>query len=187
MVLAPWVVHSVYSFLTKNERERNTTNLLVIPILVWRMLHSHIWISLARYQTAKSKHRILDKGIEFEQVDRERNWLVFLFYICCCSCFLVSIIIFSCILFHLWDLKNEWQGWPDPSEWYFILHRAYDSSRDFKIASMEMEWCDYHHSPSYGTSGIPLLLVSQRIAPSFPLLSLPFPPSFIYRYRAHYM
>ncbi|RRT62889.1 hypothetical protein BHE74_00044247 [Ensete ventricosum] len=38
------------------------------------MLHNQIWISLARFQNARSKHRIIDKSIEFEQVDRERNW-----------------------------------------------------------------------------------------------------------------
>nr|DAD18695.1 TPA_asm: hypothetical protein HUJ06_020158 [Nelumbo nucifera] len=44
--------------------------LLVLPTILWRVFHSQFWISLARYQTAKSKHI----GIEFEQVDRERNW-----------------------------------------------------------------------------------------------------------------
>ncbi|KAI3876359.1 hypothetical protein MKW98_021211, partial [Papaver atlanticum] len=36
-------------------------------------VYGQIWITLARFQTARSKHRILDKRIEFEQVDRERN------------------------------------------------------------------------------------------------------------------
>ncbi|XP_042502463.1 very-long-chain aldehyde decarbonylase GL1-5-like [Macadamia integrifolia] len=74
LVLAPWVVHSVYSFVTKDETERDITNLLIFPFLLWRLLHNQLWISLARYHTAKSKHRIVDKSIEFEQVDRERNW-----------------------------------------------------------------------------------------------------------------
>ncbi|XP_019187912.1 PREDICTED: protein ECERIFERUM 1-like isoform X2 [Ipomoea nil] len=38
------------------------------------MLHNQLWISLSRYRTAKGDNRIVDKGIEFEQVDRERNW-----------------------------------------------------------------------------------------------------------------
>ncbi|KAK1559700.1 hypothetical protein Q3G72_017417 [Acer saccharum] len=38
------------------------------------MLHNQIWISLYRYRTAKGNNRIVDKPIDFEQVDRERNW-----------------------------------------------------------------------------------------------------------------
>ncbi|OVA07674.1 Fatty acid hydroxylase [Macleaya cordata] len=74
IVLAPWVVHSVYSYVTKEESERDLTGLLILPYLLWRWIHGQAWITLARFQTARSKHRILDKGIEFEQVDRERNW-----------------------------------------------------------------------------------------------------------------
>jgi aldehyde decarbonylase len=40
------------------------------------MLHNQIWISVSRYQTAIGKRRIVDKGLEFEQVDRETNWLI---------------------------------------------------------------------------------------------------------------
>ncbi|KAI3866707.1 hypothetical protein MKX03_006555 [Papaver bracteatum] len=76
IVLAPWVAHSVYSYVTSKDEiwERDLTSLLVLPYLLWRWIHGQIWITLARFQTARSKHRILDKGIEFEQVDRERNW-----------------------------------------------------------------------------------------------------------------
>ncbi|KAJ4950024.1 hypothetical protein NE237_026856 [Protea cynaroides] len=74
VVLAPWVAQSVYSYLTTEERERDITNLLIFPSLLWRLLHGQLWISLARYQTAKTKQRIVNKSIEFEQVDRERNW-----------------------------------------------------------------------------------------------------------------
>nr|DAD33731.1 TPA_asm: hypothetical protein HUJ06_012582 [Nelumbo nucifera] len=74
LVLAPWVAHSIYSFVSKGPKDGDWTNLLIFPYLLWRMLHHQAWITLARYQTAKSKHRILDRGIEFEQVDRERNW-----------------------------------------------------------------------------------------------------------------
>ncbi|OVA16052.1 Fatty acid hydroxylase [Macleaya cordata] len=75
VVLAPWVMDSMYSFITaKDERERDITPTLIFPVLLWRMLHNQIWISLARFRTAKAKNRILDKTIEFEQVDRESNW-----------------------------------------------------------------------------------------------------------------
>lgn len=74
VVLAPFVVHSIYSFLTKDENGCDLTNFLVLPFLLSRMLHNQIWISLSRYRTAKGNNRILDKTIEFEQVDRESNW-----------------------------------------------------------------------------------------------------------------
>lgn len=57
-------------------KEVDIVYLLFFPTLLLRMLHNQIWISLARFQTARSRHLILDRGIEFEQVDRERNWSV---------------------------------------------------------------------------------------------------------------
>lgn len=74
VVLAPWIIHSTYSFIAKDEKERELAYFLIFPILLWRMLHNQIWISLSRYRTAKGSNRIVDKAIEFEQVDRERNW-----------------------------------------------------------------------------------------------------------------
>ncbi|XP_059458020.1 very-long-chain aldehyde decarbonylase CER1-like [Corylus avellana] len=74
VVLAPWVAHSTYSFMVKGESERDIGYFLILPFLLLRMLHNQIWISLSRYRTAKGNNRIVDKGIEFEQVDRERNW-----------------------------------------------------------------------------------------------------------------
>ena len=86
VVLAPWAIHSTYSFMF-GEEGTDLFYFLVLPFLLWRMLHNQIWISLSRYQTAKGKATIIDKGLEFEQVDRERNWLLvfllaffFLFY-----------------------------------------------------------------------------------------------------------
>ncbi|KAG8391438.1 hypothetical protein BUALT_Bualt01G0187800 [Buddleja alternifolia] len=74
MILAPWGIQSIYSFATKGKSERDYTNLMIIPFLIWRALHNQIWISYSRYRTAKGNNRIVDKGIEFEQVDRETNW-----------------------------------------------------------------------------------------------------------------
>ncbi|GMN69770.1 hypothetical protein TIFTF001_038815 [Ficus carica] len=49
--------------------------------MLLRMLHNQIWITLSRYLCARGNNRILDKGIEFDQVDRERNCAVeFLYY-----------------------------------------------------------------------------------------------------------
>ncbi|RWR86246.1 protein ECERIFERUM 1-like protein [Cinnamomum micranthum f. kanehirae] len=71
-ILAPWVAHSLFT-LTK-EGEKDLFYVLIFPILLWRCLHNQIWISFARFQTARSKHWIVRKSIEFEQVDREMNW-----------------------------------------------------------------------------------------------------------------
>ncbi|EYU40309.1 hypothetical protein ABFS82_02G135600 [Erythranthe guttata] len=76
MILAPWAMQSIYS-IAKNkngEKERDYINLLVIPFMVSRILHNQIWISISRHRTAKGNNRILDRTIEFEQVDRESNW-----------------------------------------------------------------------------------------------------------------
>ncbi|OAY62538.1 very-long-chain aldehyde decarbonylase CER1 [Manihot esculenta] len=74
MILAPWAIHSTYSFLVKEKDERDLGYFLIFPFLLLRMLHNQIWISFSRYKTAKGSNRIVDKGIEFEQVDRESNW-----------------------------------------------------------------------------------------------------------------
>ncbi|XP_051149751.1 very-long-chain aldehyde decarbonylase CER1-like [Andrographis paniculata] len=74
VVLAPWVIHSTYSYLVKDKSERDLSQFLIFPFLLSRMVHNQIWISLSRYRTAKGDNRIVDKNIEFEQVDRERNW-----------------------------------------------------------------------------------------------------------------
>ncbi|KAI3871241.1 hypothetical protein MKW98_015141 [Papaver atlanticum] len=77
MVLVPWVVDSIYSTFLKtpnDDRGVDMTYILIFPILVWRAIHNQIWISLSRFRTSKSKNRIVDKPMEFEQVDRETNW-----------------------------------------------------------------------------------------------------------------
>ncbi|XP_061370528.1 very-long-chain aldehyde decarbonylase CER1-like [Gastrolobium bilobum] len=74
VILTPWIVHSTYSFLAKDPKERDLSYFLIFPYMMVRMLHDQIWITLSRYRTAKGKNRIVDKGIEFEQVDRESNW-----------------------------------------------------------------------------------------------------------------
>ncbi|XP_022000021.1 very-long-chain aldehyde decarbonylase CER1 isoform X2 [Helianthus annuus] len=74
VVLVPWVVKSVYNFITMDVNTRDSTTILIFLLLLTRMLHNQIWISFSRYKTAKGQNRIVDKNIEFEQVDRERNW-----------------------------------------------------------------------------------------------------------------
>ncbi|XP_054781501.1 very-long-chain aldehyde decarbonylase CER1-like [Prosopis cineraria] len=73
-ILAPWAIHSTYNFFVKDKSERDVSTFLILPLLLWRMLHNQIWITLSRYRTAKGNSRIVDKAIEFDQVDRERDW-----------------------------------------------------------------------------------------------------------------
>ncbi|XP_078173699.1 very-long-chain aldehyde decarbonylase GL1-5-like [Carex rostrata] len=74
VVLAPWAIHGFYGLVSKGWREADMGYLMILPGLLVRMLHNQIWISLSRFQNARSKHRIVDKSLDFEQVDRERNW-----------------------------------------------------------------------------------------------------------------
>uniref|UniRef100_A0A7N0TDU3 Uncharacterized protein n=1 Tax=Kalanchoe fedtschenkoi TaxID=63787 RepID=A0A7N0TDU3_KALFE len=74
LILAPWALHSTYSFLTAGEKERDLSNFLILPSLLLRMIHNQIWISYSRYRTAKGSNRIVDKSVEFEQIDREKEW-----------------------------------------------------------------------------------------------------------------
>ena len=82
VILAPWVIKSTYSFFTSDDPEvRDFSTFLIFPFLLWRMIHNQIWISLSRYRTVKGNNRIIDKGLEFDQVDRERNWSVYITYL----------------------------------------------------------------------------------------------------------
>ncbi|KAL5207664.1 hypothetical protein ABZP36_032099 [Zizania latifolia] len=74
VVLAPVVAHGVHRVMTKGWSGVDVFFSLILPSLLLRMIHSQIWISISRYQTARSNHRIVDRGIEFDQVDRERGW-----------------------------------------------------------------------------------------------------------------
>ncbi|KAE8691060.1 Protein CER1-like 1 [Hibiscus syriacus] len=74
-LLVPGAIYSTYMFITcKDEKERNWFMFLILPFLVFRLIHYQLWISYSRYRTAKGNNRILDKSIDFEQVDRERTW-----------------------------------------------------------------------------------------------------------------
>ncbi|KAK3433871.1 hypothetical protein EUGRSUZ_D01149 [Eucalyptus grandis] len=74
MILAPWAIHGTYQFISKGAGERDSSYFLVLPFLLARLLHNQIWISYSRHRIAKGNNRIVDRGIEFEQVDRESNW-----------------------------------------------------------------------------------------------------------------
>ncbi|CAI9781644.1 unnamed protein product [Fraxinus pennsylvanica] len=74
LVLSPLIIRATYLYMIKDASERSLSQFLILPFLVSRMLLNQIWISLSRYRTAKGSNRIVDKSIEFEQVDRERSW-----------------------------------------------------------------------------------------------------------------
>jgi aldehyde decarbonylase len=75
-------VRSTYRFVTSGSGsgsgERDLLAFAVLPVLLLRLrlLYSQLWITVSRHQTARSRHRIVDKSLDFDQVDRERNWYV---------------------------------------------------------------------------------------------------------------
>ena len=75
-LVAPWAAYSTYRFAAAKARgeEGDLLSLFVLPTLLFRLLYTQLWISVSRHQTARSKHRIVSKSLDFEQVDRERNW-----------------------------------------------------------------------------------------------------------------
>lgn len=74
VILTPFIAKSTYNFIVNSPEEKDLSNFLIFPYMMVRMLHDQVWISLSRHRTAKGKNRIVDKAIEFEQVDRESNW-----------------------------------------------------------------------------------------------------------------
>nr|CAB3487614.1 unnamed protein product [Digitaria exilis] len=74
LVLAPAVLHTAHRVATKGWGDLDPAYVTMLPALLLRMIHNQIWISLSRYQTARRKNLIVDRSIEFEQVDRERSW-----------------------------------------------------------------------------------------------------------------
>ncbi|KAG7653932.1 putative domain Wax2 C-terminal [Arabidopsis suecica] len=74
LLVAPLAMASIHSYVTAEEEEKDLARLLIIALTLWRIVHSQIWISVSRHKTAKGRKKIVDKPIEFEQVDRERSW-----------------------------------------------------------------------------------------------------------------
>ncbi|PIA36292.1 hypothetical protein AQUCO_03400292v1 [Aquilegia coerulea] len=74
LVLVPLLGHAAATLLTTESKERDYGLLFPFYLLVLRLIHNQLWITLSRFQTARSKHRIQFKSIEFQQVDRERHW-----------------------------------------------------------------------------------------------------------------
>ncbi|KAF7106692.1 hypothetical protein CFC21_107410 [Triticum aestivum] len=74
LVLAPAALHTAHSVVTKGWGDMNLVYAAMLPALLLRLFHNQIWISLSRHQTARRKHIIVDRSLEFDQVDRERSW-----------------------------------------------------------------------------------------------------------------
>ncbi|ONK57336.1 uncharacterized protein A4U43_C10F19030 [Asparagus officinalis] len=80
VVMLPWVVPALNTMIKAARKGREGWEevdmgyVIIFPALLLRMLHNQIWISISRFQTARSPHLIVDRSIDFEQVDRERNW-----------------------------------------------------------------------------------------------------------------
>ncbi|EOA39450.1 hypothetical protein CARUB_v10012639mg [Capsella rubella] len=74
LLVAPFALASMHSYITAEEEEKDLGRMLIVALMLWRMVHCQIWISVSRQKTAKGRNKIVDKPIEFEQVDRERSW-----------------------------------------------------------------------------------------------------------------
>lgn len=72
-LLAPLVIRAIHTnFLGGQEADNFSLGILIFVAV--RYLHNQLWISISRYQNARSKHQIQSKSIQFEQVDREGTW-----------------------------------------------------------------------------------------------------------------
>ncbi|WVZ64482.1 hypothetical protein U9M48_013989 [Paspalum notatum var. saurae] len=74
VVVAPLAMVYTYKFLKSGSEERDLLSFLALPVMLLRLMYAQLWITISRYQTARSKHRIVNKSIDFNQVDRESNW-----------------------------------------------------------------------------------------------------------------
>ncbi|XP_042453335.1 very-long-chain aldehyde decarbonylase GL1-6-like [Zingiber officinale] len=105
LLLAPWLAHSTRNFMVRKAGERATLDLFIFPIFLLRLLLAQLWITVSRLKTANGKQRIVDKSLEFEQVDRERNWddqiiLTALLY------YMANVLIPGVPQAPLWDSKG---------------------------------------------------------------------------------
>ncbi|KAG8091913.1 hypothetical protein GUJ93_ZPchr0012g21921 [Zizania palustris] len=80
VVLAPWALHGCYMVAAAAEKKKNGWRevdvgyVSILPFMLLRMAHNQAWITASRFQNARGRRQIVSRGIEFDQVDRERNW-----------------------------------------------------------------------------------------------------------------
>jgi aldehyde decarbonylase len=75
LLLSPLVIKAIHTNLLGGQ-EADNFRLTLLIFVAARYLHNQLWISISRYQNARSKRQIQSKSIEFEQVDREGTWYV---------------------------------------------------------------------------------------------------------------
>lgn len=73
LLVTPFVIKAIHTNLLGGQ-EADNFSLVLLIFVAFRYLHNQLWISISRYQNARSKRQIQSKSIEFEQVDRERTW-----------------------------------------------------------------------------------------------------------------
>ncbi|CAN0878296.1 Very-long-chain aldehyde decarbonylase GL1-5 [Linum grandiflorum] len=73
LILAPWVAHNSYKYITVGG-SKYTFRFHIFPFILLRILHNKIWIDVSRRRTAAPANRIVDKPIDDDQLDRESNW-----------------------------------------------------------------------------------------------------------------
>ncbi|CAN8310769.1 unnamed protein product [Cochlearia groenlandica] len=74
LLVVPLVMASMHSYVTVENEDKDLVRLMIVVLMLWRIVHSQLWISVSRQRTATGRNKIVDKPIEFEQVDRERTW-----------------------------------------------------------------------------------------------------------------
>ncbi|KAM0895391.1 hypothetical protein ACQ4PT_023856 [Festuca glaucescens] len=74
LVLAPAALQTAHRMVTKGWGDIDLVDAIMLSGLLLRLFLNQVWISLSRYHTARRKHIIVDRSLEFEQVDRERSW-----------------------------------------------------------------------------------------------------------------
>ncbi|MCL7031160.1 hypothetical protein MKW94_028006 [Papaver nudicaule] len=66
-----WIVSPL--FFEDDSTKWDWSYFLTSPFLFWKVIHNQLRISYSRFRTSKSKNKILDKPIDFNQVDIENN------------------------------------------------------------------------------------------------------------------
>ena len=70
LLLSPLVIKAIHTNLLGGQEADNFSFILLIFVAV-RYLHHQLWITISRYQNARSKRQIQSKSIQFDHVDRE--------------------------------------------------------------------------------------------------------------------
>lgn len=126
LLLSPLAIKAFHTNLLGGQEADNFSLILLILIAV-RYLHNQLWISISRYQNARSKRQIQSKSVEFEQVDREGTWDDYIFFHALLL-FLVHAFLPGASNLPLWNTKGlivTTLAQAGPTEFiYYWAHRA---------------------------------------------------------------